>query len=35
MGVGQTKFYKKGQMFNQKTNEDKINDREGRDYYDN
>ena len=35
MGVGQTKFYKRELMFNQKTNEGKINDKEGRDYNDN
>ena len=35
MGVRQTKFYKREQMFNQKTKEVKINDKEGREYNDN
>jgi hypothetical protein len=35
MGVRQTNFYKREQMFNKKHNEDKINDKEGREYNDN
>ena len=35
MGVKQTNFYKREQILNKKTNEDKINDKEGREYNDN